>query len=81
MDWWAAMTDMQTWKIQRSLYTNADVDQVLIYNKDRSVEGQMPLTENVLRLFPEGSHKIFVRGVMNKNGSIDIRAVIEDQDW
>ena len=75
------MTDMQTWKIQRPIVTSELRGMFLVYNEDQSISQHVPMTEDVLRLFPEGYLKIYVRGIMSKGGAIDIRAVIKDQGW
>ncbi len=75
-------------KLQRSLETFEDLEQVLIYNEDRSIMGQMTLTEDVLALFPDEAvegigfpHKIFVKGIIDKKGVVDIKSVADYQDW
>lgn len=75
-------------KLQRSIETSEDLEQVLIYNEDRSIEGQMTLTEDVLALFPDEPiegigvpHKIFVKGTINRKGVVDIKSVADHQDW
>ena len=75
-------------KIQRPLETNDPVEHVLIYNKDRSCEGFISMTDEIRKLFPEEPiegvglpHKIFVRGVINKEGVVDITHIEGWQDW
>lgn len=83
------MGKTEIFKLQRSLETNAPTDQVLIYNEDRSIVGELDLTEDIFQLFPkepiEGiglPHKIFVRGMVNEQTKeIDISEVAGWQDW
>ncbi len=75
------MTDIQTWKIQRPLASNEAAPPFLIYNKDRSIQSMPPVTDEILKLFTNGSLKIYVRGVLSEDGTMYVIDVIEDQGW
>lgn len=76
-------------KLQRPLMTTEKEPHVLIYNEDRSVEGFLPMTEEVFNLFPESNvdgwaeqYKIFVKGMFDREtGNVDITEITEWQDW
>ncbi len=71
----------EIWKVQRSLFSTEANQQVLIYNEDKSKEGQMDMTPEVEKLFPPDEHKIFVYGTMNAAGEVDIGDFAPWQDW
>ena len=79
----------EIFKLQRSLIASDGVEKVLIYNRPRSIMGELPITESLRNLFPsepiEGiglPHKIFVRGRFNPDSTtIDIDQVADWQDW
>ena len=84
----------QMFKIQRPIFTNDPSPTVLIYNKDRSIEDQLPMTEEVLKLFPpidsQGprwtGYKVFCEGIYNEDtGNIDLCGALHPDpdafDW
>lgn len=65
-------------KLQRALYpTDGDV---LVYNKDRSYFGQIPMTPELNALFGDRI-KVFVTGEVNDNGNLMKTMPCEDQPW
>ena len=75
-------------KLQRSIETTEEVDQALIYNEDRTIIGQIDLTEDILALFPDEPvegigfpFKIFVQGTIDEKGVVDVKSVADYQDW
>lgn len=79
---------VMVFKLQRSIETTADFEQALLYNEDRSIIGQMALTEEVLELFPDEDiegigtpYKIFVKGTIDVHGVVDITEVTDFKDW
>ena len=82
------MSKTVVFKLQRSIETTHDFEQAFIYNEDRSIMGQMALTDDVKRLFPEepiegigDEYKIFVKGTIDSKGVIDITEVTDYQEW
>lgn len=75
------MSKTEIWKVQRSIVTTEDCPQCYIYNKDRSCEGQFPLTPEVEYLFPEGEFKIYIRGALNDEGQVDLKEIVPEEDW
>ena len=75
----------KTWqhifKVQIPLSTNMDHEEVLIYNKDRSILDQREVTPELLALFPEGVYKIYVKGTFSQSGVIDLIQRVADQEW
>lgn len=66
-------------KIQRSLFSSAGDGTMLIYNQDRSVMMQRPLTAQVSALLgnaPKGYFQVKVKG-----GSLKILGRAPDQNW
>lgn len=66
-------------KIQRSLFSSAGGGAMLIYNQDRSVMLQRPLTAQVSALLgdaPKGYFHVKVKG-----GSLKILGRAPDQSW
>jgi hypothetical protein len=63
-------------KLQRPL---AGGTEVLIYNKDRSVQGMIPMTPDLQRLFGK-KPKVYAEGSF-KNGIVEIDRLVPDQPW
>lgn len=66
-------------KIQRSLFSSAGGGAMLIYNQDRSVMMQRPLTAQVSALLggaPKGYFHVKIKG-----GSLKILSRAPDQSW
>ena len=80
----------EIFKLQRPLVSTEPQVMVMIYNEDRSKEGFLPATPEVLDLFPEepiweeglqvDPYKIFVYGTFHY-GEIDIVEIAPWQDW
>lgn len=68
-------------KIQRSIMTNAPQQMCLIYNCDRTLTGEIPLSDNIARLFRDGEHKIYVDGSVNRNGHLTIKSRVKPRTW
>ncbi len=67
-------------KLQRPLMTNGDPIMVLIYNKDESIQGQVPLTNELMGLFRDDL-KIFMRGTYS-HGIINLDGTrVPDPHW
>lgn len=66
----------QIYKFQRPIIG----DTALVYNKDRSEQGQIRMTNDLEFLFGE-RFKIYVVGRLRKDGNIEIDRVVQDQDW
>lgn len=82
------MARVVVFKLQRSIETTEDFEQALLYNEDRSIMGQVTLSDEVRALFPDEPiegiglpHKIFVKGTIDKQGVVDIKEVTDWQDW
>lgn len=69
----------QIFKLQRSLYTTEPVPQLLVYNRDHSVDMQLNLTDETLTLFGD-RYKIFVRGYVYE-GKLHVDEVVGDCSW
>lgn len=68
-------------KIQRSIVTNAPQQMCLIYNYDRTLSGEIPLSDNIARLFRDGEYKIYVDGSVNRNGHLTIKSRVKPRTW
>ena len=72
------MTDKnQIFKLQKSL--NAP-SVMLIYNKNRSIFDQFPLSDEVAK-FMEDKFKIYVYGTIESDGQVRINGVAPEQRW
>lgn len=68
-------------KVQRPITTTASRPQILIYNQDRSVLVEYPLTKAFKRMFGN-KHRMYVHARYNrKQESLNLGAVAEDQPW
>ena len=56
-----------------------EISQILVYSEDRDIEDILPVTDEVLSLFPPECYKIFVEGTY-ENGEIDITRIVDWQD-
>jgi hypothetical protein len=54
---------------------------VLIYNENRRVWYETPLTPELETLFPDGELKVYHRAYINKNSKLVIKKRVPDQDW
>lgn len=69
-------------KIQRSLFSSDGVIQLLIYNKDRSIQGEFELEQNapILDMLKDRP-RIFVEGALSRDGQLHISHEVEDPGW
>ena len=67
-------------KVQLSLFTTAAARQVMIYNRDRSIEFQMDATDGVIEKM-DGRPKAFFFAALCKDGSIDLLDEAPFQNW
>lgn len=68
--------EVQVFKFQRALNNN----RVLAYNRNRSVMGEFPITEELDALFGD-ELKIYCRCKHRKDGQLEILDIAEPQDW
>ena len=73
----------QIFKIQRPIVTSDPEPKCLVYNQDRSIYGQIPLTAEVVKeLFPNGELKQYVRGSFDpQTGDVTLDELVGEQDW
>lgn len=67
-------------KVQLSLATNHAKQQVLVYNKDRSIFWQDTAGEEIIATMA-GRPKAFFEATRNKKGVIEIGAEVSDPGW
>ncbi len=74
----------EKYKIQLPLSTNT-TPMALVYNRDRSRMGEIPITKEVRDLFPPGVFKIFIEGNFHPvKGELDVKVIHPDPnafDW
>lgn len=66
-------------KIQRSLFSSGGAT-MLIYNKSRSVMGQLPLSKDVEKLL-KGDVKGYFTGKVDRGGLLHIKGRVPNQNW
>ncbi len=66
-------------KVQASLFTNAAKQQVLIYNKSRSIQWQGDIDPELKKLMKKRTKVFFHAHVKNRQIVIDLEA--DWQDW
>lgn len=66
-------------KIQRSIFP-PEASTMLIYDKKRSVEGQLPLTDEVKKLLA-GDLKGYFQARLDSTGLLHIQKRVADQEW
>lgn len=71
----------EVFKLQRPLHTNGDYNEILIYNEDRSVEAQLPVSSEVIELIFNDEYKVYMLGKVGDDGIVRISGRVEDQDW
>lgn len=71
---------VECFKLQRPLNVTSSTPMVLIYNEDRSLYGEMPLTNEVLQLMGD-SFKIYVSGFIDSKGVLHIEEKVGRQGW
>lgn len=73
-------------KFQRPIFQGGapkrpdDPKDILVYDETRKIEGMLPPTDDLLRLFGE-EFKFYAECFINKDGTVSIRKVVEDQPW
>lgn len=67
-------------KIQRSLNTAEDAGSVLIYNKQRTVLMEKPLTSRYQHLLGQNL-KGYFKASIDSNGHLHIQKPVADQEW
>ena len=67
-------------KIQASQYTTHETQQMFIYNKDKSVQYQEPLTETIKEALADRSKAYFIVEIIDTNKLIILKEV-PTQDW
>ena len=73
---------MEIFKIQRPLSTNVPEDSpALIYNQDRSVEQQFPISPELSRYFEPFEFKVYVYGEVDDQGTLQLHDKAEQQEW
>ncbi len=73
----------EVFKFQRPIMTNDPSMPVLIYNEDRSIIGEFPLTKKEQRkVFSKGEYKTYWLCKPNKKThKLDLIKQVEGQDW
>lgn len=69
----------EVFKLQRPVVTNARQVMILAYNKDRSAQGQFPITDRVRKLFGN-DYKIYVKGYLDEQGQIILVDLVKPGD-
>ncbi len=71
----------EKYKVQLPLSTNAPEPMALVYNRDRSRMGEIPITDEVRSLFPPDVYKIFIEANFTpRTGELDVKVVHPDPD-
>ncbi len=71
----------EKYKIQLPLFTTASTPMALVYNRDRSRMGEIPITDEVKSLFPPDVYKIFIEGNFDpRDGTLDVHVIHPDPD-
>lgn len=73
----------EIFKFQRPLFTNADYNEVLIYNKDRSIEVVYLMSEKQMKdVFWNDEYKVYcLCSYKPPRSKIKIEQIVEEQDW
>lgn len=69
----------QVFKLQKPLVFTTAVPMCLAYNKDKTWEGQFPMTDALQHLFAH-SPKVYILAVPQKDGKLQVLQLSEDQD-
>lgn len=68
------------WKLQRPLYTNMPVLEVLAYTEDRKHEAFIPMMDyEIVELFGD-ELKLYVKAKVKK-GNLVVDKILEEQSW
>lgn len=68
-------------KVQRSLWTSGERQQVKIHSRDRSVEWSGDADADILRWFDEGEHKFYAKAKLRGTIIHIIRKHREPRNW
>ena len=74
------MKKVKIFKIQRSIVTGHECEQMLIYDESRDYYSQHPLTDDIRKLMGK-SLKIYVEGVVQKDGMLRIGRKVKERAW
>lgn len=72
--------ETQIFKVQRPICSSENDTPILIYNKDRSIYHQMPISQEMAK-FIGTSYKIYVKGYINSEGILQIVEKVGNQPW
>ncbi|MGI9250792.1 MAG: hypothetical protein ACR2PR_06305 [Pseudohongiellaceae bacterium] len=72
---------MEILKIQVPLDTNEPEPFALVYNEDKSIFAQVPMSEDVLSHFDDGEFKIYVSAKLVKDTIVIAGKLNEWPDW
>jgi hypothetical protein len=75
------MAKSEIWKVQRAITSSEEQPPILIYNKDRSKQGEIPATPEILDLFDDDEYKIFIQGTIGDDGQIEFEKHVDEKDW
>ncbi len=67
-------------KVQQSLATSAEQRQMLVYNEDRTVFGQFPVTQEVLAVLSDRP-KVFFHAEVDETGFVQLSGEAPWQEW
>lgn len=68
-------------KMQRPMLGTGSPEKILVYNEDRSIEGEVQLPIEMIMTLFEGSFKIFVIGTLREDGMFAINELINPVNW
>lgn len=69
----------EIFKVQRPI-GGSPLEPILVYNKSRSVFGQMPMTQEIAK-YMGTSYKIYVTGYVDEKGYLHIEDKAKSQNW
>ena len=69
---------LEIFKIQRPIASSSQI--LLIYNEDRSVYGNLPMSQELAGLMGT-DYKIYVKGYVDDEGMLYIEEKVEPQLW
>ena len=75
------MKTKHIFKVQIPLVSSHECPPALIYNEDRSILDEVPITSKLRALFPEDVFKIYVHGTIDDAGVVDLNEVVGEQEW
>ena len=72
--------EVQIFKVQRPICSSESNAPILIYNKDRSIYYQMPISQEIAK-FMGTSYRIYIKGYINNDGILQIIEKVGNQPW